>query len=224
MLTNSAKALTTHPNISEVFHGLLHHREAGHDIFQVKTRLDGIIGLFSEEMRKTARDLYRVPTVVELYRRRKEFDLLVVDYLYCEVCWFFIVVRFVSFIAVWLFVWEGLGVGEVVYTSVCHFVCLSVFSCHSLHQVSLPFTHEIPFVTVHTSMIMLEHSALYGNVFSPSFLCEVCDSIFLKAAWTRLINIFTEFSFYFLNKIWVIAPKIQKEVSDVHYLLLEVNC
>lgn len=85
MLTNHAKAATAHPNISEVFHGLPHRRENSHDIMTLRSGYPTIFKVLSEGLRRTARDLYRVAVVKELYRTRKEFDVILVDYIFNDV-------------------------------------------------------------------------------------------------------------------------------------------
>lgn len=85
MLTNHEMAATTHPNISEVFHGLPHRRESSHDIVTLQSGYANIFKVLSKGLRRTARDLYKVADVKKLYRRRKEFDVILVDYIFNDV-------------------------------------------------------------------------------------------------------------------------------------------
>lgn len=85
MLTNHPKS-SKHPNIHEVTHGLPYFREDGKNMFEVRKQSKmGGLQLFVDSLPLIARDMYQVPEVKELYERRKEFDLIVVNHMFNEV-------------------------------------------------------------------------------------------------------------------------------------------
>ncbi|XP_068216665.1 uncharacterized protein [Palaemon carinicauda] len=71
-------------NIQEIPHGLPHYPKAQINMFDEAKRTSGIIGALKERMCKMARDIYQVPHVKELYRRRKEYDIIIIDHLFHE--------------------------------------------------------------------------------------------------------------------------------------------
>ncbi|XP_068217266.1 UDP-glycosyltransferase UGT5-like isoform X2 [Palaemon carinicauda] len=71
-------------NIREIPHGLPHYPKAQINMFDVAKRTSGIIGALKERVCKMARDMYQVPHVKELYRRRKEYDIIIIDHLFHE--------------------------------------------------------------------------------------------------------------------------------------------
>ncbi|XP_068217267.1 UDP-glycosyltransferase UGT5-like isoform X3 [Palaemon carinicauda] len=72
-------------NIREIPHGLPHYPKAQINMFDVAKRTSGIIGALKERVCKMARDMYQVPHVKELYRRRKEYDIIIIDHLFHEI-------------------------------------------------------------------------------------------------------------------------------------------
>lgn len=82
MLTDTPVA-SKHPNITEIQHGLAYFSAAKQNMFNVRKNenYDGL----KKTMLSFAKNLYRVPAVKELYQRRKEFDLIIVNYKFNEV-------------------------------------------------------------------------------------------------------------------------------------------
>ncbi|XP_064112820.1 UDP-glycosyltransferase UGT5-like isoform X6 [Macrobrachium nipponense] len=72
-------------NIREIPHGLPHFPDTKLNLFNEVKKATGVISLFKDRMCKMARDIYRVPQVKELYMKRKEYDLIVLDHLFNEV-------------------------------------------------------------------------------------------------------------------------------------------
>ncbi|XP_064112814.1 UDP-glycosyltransferase UGT5-like isoform X2 [Macrobrachium nipponense] len=71
-------------NIREIPHGLPHFPDTKLNLFNEVKKATGVISLFKDRMCKMARDIYRVPQVKELYMKRKEYDLIVLDHLFNE--------------------------------------------------------------------------------------------------------------------------------------------
>ncbi|XP_069180849.1 UDP-glucosyltransferase 2 [Procambarus clarkii] len=86
MLTNEAK-LAKYPNIREVTHGLRHFKHEHRNMFEYLNDPIGGFGSFKYILPAIARELYKVPVVKELYEKRKEFDLIVVDHEFNEVAY-----------------------------------------------------------------------------------------------------------------------------------------
>nr|XP_045609683.1 UDP-glucosyltransferase 2-like [Procambarus clarkii] len=89
MLTNEAN-LTKYPNIHEVTHGLRHFKHENRNMFEYLNNPIGGFGAFKYILPAIARELYNVPVVKELYEKRKEFDLIVVDHEFNEVVYPFL--------------------------------------------------------------------------------------------------------------------------------------
>lgn len=82
MLTNIPIA-SKHPNITEVNHGLSYFENAKRNMFEVRKNenFDGL----KKTILSFTKNLYKMQAVTELYERRKEFDLIVVNYKFNEV-------------------------------------------------------------------------------------------------------------------------------------------
>ncbi|XP_071546547.1 UDP-glycosyltransferase UGT5-like [Panulirus ornatus] len=90
MLTNHPKS-SEHPNIHEVTHGLPHFKEDEMDMFEVRAQAKaGGFQMFIDNLPAFAMEMYSVPVVKELYEKRKEFDLIVVDHMFNEVVYPFV--------------------------------------------------------------------------------------------------------------------------------------
>ncbi|XP_069179905.1 UDP-glycosyltransferase UGT5-like isoform X2 [Procambarus clarkii] len=95
MLTNHPKS-SRHPNVTEVTHGLPYFKEENMNMFDVRKDLAHLV----KGIPAIARELYHVPAVKDLYRRRKEFDLMFIDFLLNDVAYPFVhEVPFVSVLA-----------------------------------------------------------------------------------------------------------------------------
>ena len=82
MLTNIPVA-STHPNITDINHGLSYFEDTKRNMFEIRKNEN--MNLLKETMLSFAKNLYKVKAVMELYERRKEFDLIVVNYKLNEV-------------------------------------------------------------------------------------------------------------------------------------------
>ncbi|XP_063840618.1 UDP-glycosyltransferase UGT5-like isoform X2 [Scylla paramamosain] len=87
MLTNIPVA-SKHPNITEVNHGLSYFEDAKRNMFEVRKNenFDGL----KKTILSFAKNLYKRQAVTELYERRKEFDLIVVNYKFNEMVYPFV--------------------------------------------------------------------------------------------------------------------------------------
>lgn len=74
-----------HPNVTEINHELPHLGDNINDMFQHVNSLVGGWELFKIPLPAMARDIYKVPSVKKLYEKRKEFDLVVIDFMFNEI-------------------------------------------------------------------------------------------------------------------------------------------
>ena len=84
MVTNYPKS-STNPNIVEVHHGLSHKNESNIDMFSIRGEQPDGLPKFKDILPAMARDLYKIPSIKQLYENRKGFDLIIVDHLFNEV-------------------------------------------------------------------------------------------------------------------------------------------
>lgn len=84
MLANNPPA-SKHPNIEEFDHDLPDFKVEGMDLFATRADPSGVFNLFQKALPEIAKKLYKVPVVKELYDRRKEFDVVVIDHMFNEV-------------------------------------------------------------------------------------------------------------------------------------------
>ena len=84
MITNHPKS-STNPNIVEVHHGLPHLNESNIDVFSARGEQSGGLSKFKDYLPAMARDLYKIPSIKQLYEKRKEFDLIIINQLFNEV-------------------------------------------------------------------------------------------------------------------------------------------
>ncbi|KAG7162654.1 2-hydroxyacylsphingosine 1-beta-galactosyltransferase-like 1 [Homarus americanus] len=89
MLINQPKS-STHPNIHEVAHGLPHRQHEKFNMFDMRKSSGGSTNALVRTLPPMARDMYQVPEVKELYERRKEFDVVMVDALFNEAAYPFV--------------------------------------------------------------------------------------------------------------------------------------
>ena len=73
-----------HPNIKEINHGLKVMKGAEPNMFEARAS-GNVFSLFKEMLPMLARDLYKVPEISELYKRKHEFDVIMIDALFNEV-------------------------------------------------------------------------------------------------------------------------------------------
>ncbi|KAK8724701.1 hypothetical protein OTU49_011230, partial [Cherax quadricarinatus] len=87
ILSNNTK-LSEYPNITEVPHGLIPAEPL--DAFRYRKDWTGGWTMFEVILPNFAQNLYKIPAVKELYERRKEFDLFLVDHAFNEVAYPFL--------------------------------------------------------------------------------------------------------------------------------------
>lgn len=73
------------PNINYVVHGLKHFDESNMNMFEMAKDPQVMFDMFKTVLPKVARDLYTIPAVKELYDKRNQFDLMIIDQLFNEV-------------------------------------------------------------------------------------------------------------------------------------------
>ncbi|XP_042887614.1 uncharacterized protein LOC122263301 [Penaeus japonicus] len=86
MLANHPPALK-HPNVQEINHGLPYFREENLNMFETRENPGGAFAMFATALPAIARELYKVPKVKELYERRKDFDLIIINHMFNEVAY-----------------------------------------------------------------------------------------------------------------------------------------
>lgn len=84
MLTNLTK-VSKHPNIKEVNHYATPFNDEDTNMFECLKDPTGSFLVLERIIVPVARNFYKDPTVKELYERRKEFDLFIVDHAFNEV-------------------------------------------------------------------------------------------------------------------------------------------
>ncbi|XP_063840610.1 UDP-glycosyltransferase UGT5-like isoform X2 [Scylla paramamosain] len=87
MITNHPKA-STHPNIHEIHHGLTHMELL--NMFNKGKEMSGGLSSFDNFLPAMSWDLYKVPSVKQLYEKRKEFDLIIVNHMFNEIVYPFV--------------------------------------------------------------------------------------------------------------------------------------
>ena len=84
MLSGLDKPGSKHANIKEIYHGVPPFDEETLDMF--KERATGnVFEAFKLYLPKLAREMYEVPEVKELYEKKNEFDVVMIDSLFNEV-------------------------------------------------------------------------------------------------------------------------------------------
>ncbi|XP_076063027.1 UDP-glucosyltransferase 2-like [Oratosquilla oratoria] len=78
---------TKHPNIHEVCHGLKDFDTDSINVFEIRKQSPGVFGHFQAVLPPIARKLYHVPSVKNLYERRKEFDIIIINHMFNEVAY-----------------------------------------------------------------------------------------------------------------------------------------
>nr|XP_045608557.1 UDP-glycosyltransferase UGT5-like [Procambarus clarkii] len=89
MLTNQPPT-ATHENITEVYHGLPNILQYGANMFSRRSSATAFVNKFGESVVEMSRSIYQVPAVMDLYSRRKEFHLIIINMLYCELMYPFV--------------------------------------------------------------------------------------------------------------------------------------
>nr|XP_053653619.1 UDP-glycosyltransferase UGT5-like isoform X1 [Cherax quadricarinatus] len=89
MLTNQPKS-SKHPNIEDIPHDLPYFREGNINAFYRRKNHSRPMQAFETLLPAVARELYKVPVVKDLYKRRKEFDVMLIDEFLNEVAYPFL--------------------------------------------------------------------------------------------------------------------------------------
>nr|XP_053653646.1 UDP-glycosyltransferase UGT5-like [Cherax quadricarinatus] len=89
MLTNQPKS-SKHLNIEDIPHDLPYFREDNINVFDKRKNISGFFQVFETALPALAKELYKVPVVKDLYKRRKEFDAIIINYLFNEVAYPFL--------------------------------------------------------------------------------------------------------------------------------------
>lgn len=197
MLTETPVA-SKNPNITEIQHGLGYFSAAKQNMFKIRKNenLDGL----KKTMVSFAKNLYKVPAVKELYDRRKEFDLIIVNYRFNEVS----------------LKDKQYHLKEKHETSRLFILPKNNSSGSPLSlQMTYPFVHEVPFITVATTGLDPEHSDVLGNILMPSYVPEIkfIPHSFQMSFWERLENAVQRIIFSVNWKQWSVVPLVQKEVQ-----------
>lgn len=85
MILSALPPISKHPNVKEINHGIPTKNEST-NMFEIRKN-DPTKGFsfFQYILPKLAREMYDVPAVKELYDKRKEFDIFLIDELFNEV-------------------------------------------------------------------------------------------------------------------------------------------
>nr|XP_053656174.1 UDP-glycosyltransferase UGT5-like [Cherax quadricarinatus]XP_053656175.1 UDP-glycosyltransferase UGT5-like [Cherax quadricarinatus] len=89
MLINQPKS-SRHPNIEDVPHGLPHYSEDNLNFFGNRKDPSAAFEALKDILLAFARELYQVPVVKNLYNRRKEFDVIIIDLMFNEIVYPFL--------------------------------------------------------------------------------------------------------------------------------------
>ncbi|XP_069959583.1 UDP-glycosyltransferase UGT5 [Cherax quadricarinatus] len=89
MLTNQPKS-SKHPNIEDIPHDLPYFREEDFNVFHNRKNHSRPMQIFETVLPAVARELYKVPVVKDLYKRRKEFDVMLINQMFNEVAYPFL--------------------------------------------------------------------------------------------------------------------------------------
>lgn len=164
-ILSSLSPFTTSRNITQYNTGLYGTEfNVGISMFVLRNDPYRELAFFEEKLVPLAKELYTVSIVKDLYNRRKEYDLFIVD--------------------------------------------------HMLNEMALPFVHEMPFITIATPGVDPMQSAIYGNVFNPSYFPAMVQPV--KPPMTlyqRFINLVMHIGIPLFYNHWIVVPKVQKEIS-----------
>ncbi|MPC13515.1 hypothetical protein E2C01_006252 [Portunus trituberculatus] len=81
-----------HPNITEIRYDPVRHDKPTTvaSKFNYRNNLAGAFAQLKEILPAVARELYKAPSVMQLYHRRKEFDLIILDHMFNEMAYPFV--------------------------------------------------------------------------------------------------------------------------------------
>ncbi|XP_045118669.1 UDP-glycosyltransferase UGT5-like [Portunus trituberculatus] len=73
-----------HPNILEINHGMQHMNEGTKNMFDLRKGKGKDLDMFKVMLPSMAHDMYKLPAIKELYDKRKDFDLIVINHMFNE--------------------------------------------------------------------------------------------------------------------------------------------
>ena len=72
------------PNVTYINHGLPFDPQS-HNMFEIRDDMSLMINLFMHELPELTKEFYNIPSVREIYNKRKQFDLIIFDWSFNEV-------------------------------------------------------------------------------------------------------------------------------------------
>lgn len=87
VMLNCQPNVLHHPNITEIRHDVVFNTKSktASSKFNYRNNLAGSFAQLNELLPAMARKLYKVSSVMQLYEKRKEFDLIILDHIFNEV-------------------------------------------------------------------------------------------------------------------------------------------
>ncbi|KAK8724695.1 hypothetical protein OTU49_011227 [Cherax quadricarinatus] len=89
MLTNQPKS-SKHPNIEDIHLDVPYFRIENLNVFEERKNPSGIFQMLETTLPNLAKELYKVPVVEDLYQRRKEFDVIMINQMFNEIAYPFL--------------------------------------------------------------------------------------------------------------------------------------
>ncbi|XP_069996425.1 UDP-glycosyltransferase UGT5 [Penaeus vannamei] len=90
VMLSSHPASSKNPNVAEVDHGLKDLHDDNYNMFEFRDDPTARLLLLSDIYPAVVKKLYRIPEVIELYKKRKTFDLVIVDLMMNEMIYPFV--------------------------------------------------------------------------------------------------------------------------------------
>ncbi|XP_045123982.1 UDP-glycosyltransferase UGT5-like isoform X4 [Portunus trituberculatus] len=79
-----------HSNILEINHEMPYMGDSSKSVFEKGKSATGGLGTFAITLPAMARQMYKIPSVKQLYEKRKEFDLIIVNHMFNEIAYPFV--------------------------------------------------------------------------------------------------------------------------------------
>ena len=210
------------PNVTYINHGLPHGPQ-NHNMFEVRYDMSLLMDLFVKELPALAKKFYDVPSVREIYNKRKQFDLIIFDWLFNEVSSFTILHSIsipnkkVEKIEYFEFIFDGIVFQRRFVVTFNYFIILDADNfqlCRQFFhlQLAYPFAHEQSFIMITTSGIEPSHSAIQGNILNPAYVSSSSKDYQQPLSFIeRICNIFFHTQ---MPAMWnfQLVPRIQEEV------------
>ena len=84
ILSGLENPASNHSNIREIYHGVEIFDEESLDMFEQRST-ETVFVAFKDYLPKLTREMYKVPEVQELYEKKNEFDVIMINSLFNEV-------------------------------------------------------------------------------------------------------------------------------------------